>query len=74
MSAQSVVNNTPYEILSKVDKFYICQGKNYILKYDYDIDKKIDIDKFFLIDWLDRISTSCNKNSGLAINIVKKLL
>lgn len=63
MSAQTIISNSIYSILDKVDDFYICQGDRYLNKSDYNIGNGADIEKFMLVQNLDRIltSTSCMK-------------
>jgi len=72
MSVQSVVSKTPQEIMNKVDDYYKCLGDKLILKYDYDIDRDIDKDKFARIEWLDRIVSSCSVDWVRALNKLKK--
>ena len=65
MSAQTIISNSIYSILDKIDEFYICQGNKYLNKLDYDLGKGVDMEKFIVIQNLDRILTS---NSCLKID------
>ena len=60
MSTQTIINNKIETLVDDIDNFYICQGDNYINKVDYNLGKGVDIEKFLIIEWLDRIVTSNN--------------
>lgn len=60
MSAQTIIYNRISSLVDDIDDFYICQGNNYINKVDYDLGKGADMNKFLIIEWLDRIITSNN--------------
>lgn len=65
MSAQTIISNSVHSILDKVDEFYIYQGDKYLNKSDYDLGKGVDMEKFIIVQNLDRILTS---NSCLKID------
>ena len=65
MSSQTIIPNSVHSILDKVDEFYICQGDKYLNKLDYDLGKGADMEKFIIVQNLDRILTS---NSCLKID------
>ena len=65
MSSQTIIPNSVHSILDKVDEFYIYQGDKYLNKSDYDLGKGVDMEKFIIVQNLDRILTS---NSCLKID------
>ena len=65
MSAQTIISNSVHSILDKVDEFYIYQGDKYLNKSDYNLGKGADMEKFIIVQNLDRILTS---NSCLKID------
>ena len=65
MSAQTIISNSVHSILDKVDEFYVCQGDKYLNKSDYNLGKGADMEKFIIVQNLDRILTS---NSCLKID------
>ena len=69
MSSQTIIPNSVHSILDKVDEFYICQGDKYLNKLDYDLGKGVDMEKFIIVQNLDRILTS-----NLCLKIDKKIL
>ena len=69
MSSQTIIPNSVHSILDKVDEFYICQGDKYLNKSDYDLGKGVDMEKFIIVQNLDRILTS-----NLCLKIDKKIL
>lgn len=69
MSSQTIIPNSIHSILDKIDEFYICQGDKYLNKSDYDLGKGVDMEKFIIVQNLDRILTS-----NLCLKIDKKIL
>ena len=69
MSSQTIIPNSVHSILDKVDEFYIYQGDKYLNKSDYDLGKGVDMEKFIIVQNLDRILTS-----NLCLKIDKKIL
>lgn len=69
MSSQTIIPNSVHSILDKIDEFYICQGDKYLNKSDYDLGKGVDMEKFIIVQNLDRMLTS-----NLCLKIDKKIL
>lgn len=69
MSSQTIIPNSIHSILDKIDEFYICQGDKYLNKSDYDLGKGVDMEKFIIVQNLDRMLTS-----NLCLKIDKKIL
>ncbi|MDR1019025.1 MAG: hypothetical protein LBM02_10045 [Lachnospiraceae bacterium] len=55
MSTQSIKFLNVKDTLDEIDEFYICEADKLIYKEDYDLGVGADINKFALIQNIDRI-------------------
>lgn len=73
MANQTIIKKDVHTILDSVDDLYICKSEKKIIEEDYDIDKDVDMRKFVVVEWLDRIVNSSHCYSVDRKKILEKL-